>query len=598
MSKVETNHVTKNTNGTMANIQNTCNADVEVKAIVPDGGWGWVVCCSCLFGNITMGGIFMSYGILLPSLKENFHQGTVIISFIGSVMTGLAFLLGPLVAILTNRLGLRPVFMMGSILSGLALLASTFSFNAYILLLTYGVCGGLGLSLIMLPTNIGCNYYFDKKRALATGISKTGVTIGGFIFPPLIDLLLESFNWKVVVYVYSTIAFISCFFGALIRPLELKEVRKEGREIDENGVDTGQDYKNGGRRLTLGDIFTKEENEDACNIAADNFTSEPTSTIRRNSAFQQNSKLDQKSQRRSSLAQVHSFVEDNLQGPTELVFQPKTRRGSKIFLPALAKSNTFYDGSLNEKNDNPILASNGKQSLANENKPSMQRKYSVVNLVVFEKDSKRKNCFKKIIEFVDLTFWKNPAMLCLFLSRFFGNISMSTFYMYLPSILLEQDISLAQASIMLTVVNIVNTIFRVSFGALMDHPKINCLLLNSFTFVIGAVIVCIFPFFKSYSMLMVLGGINGAMLATYPVCLSIAIGQMVPTEKLPSVAGKLSFGMGIGSLIGPVLGGFIFDYSKNPMMLSFYNAAAYFLTAIFACASALLHRRSVKNDDH
>ena len=133
MSKIETNRVTKNTNGTMANIQNTCNADVEAKAIVPDGGWGWVVCCSCLFGNITMGGIFMSYGILLPSLKENFHQGTVIISFIGSVMTGLAFLLGPLVAILTNRLGLRPVFMMGSILSGLALLASTFSFNAYIL---------------------------------------------------------------------------------------------------------------------------------------------------------------------------------------------------------------------------------------------------------------------------------------------------------------------------------------------------------------------------------------------------------------------------------------------------------------------------------
>ena len=207
----------------------------KVKTVVPDGGWGWVVCCSCLFGNMTMGGIFMSFGILLPSLKENFHQGTVIISFIGSIMVGLAFGIGPIIAILTNRLGLRLVFMMGSIFTAISLIASTFSTDAYFLFLTYGICGGLGLSLIMLPTNIGCNYYFDKKRALATGISKTGVTIGGFIFPPMIDYLLENFNWKVVIYVYSGFAFIGCFFGALIKPLELIEVRegKQGAEDEE-----------------------------------------------------------------------------------------------------------------------------------------------------------------------------------------------------------------------------------------------------------------------------------------------------------------------------------------------------------------------------
>ena len=97
---------------------------------------------------------------------------------------------------------------------------------------------------------------------------------------------------------------------------------------------------------------------------------------------------------------------------------------------------------------------------------------------------------------------------------------------------------------------------------------------------------------------MVLGGINGAMLATYPVCLSVALGQMLPTEKLASVAGKLSLGMGLGSLVGPVLGGFIFDYTKNAKMISFYNASAYFLTSIFACLSAFIHKRSLKNDSN
>ena len=233
-----------------------------------------------------------------------------------------------------------------------------------------------------------------------------------------------------------------------------------------------------------------------------------------------------------------------------------------------------------------------------EDKPPLQRKYSVVNLKVFEEKSKEQRTSKKLVAFFDLTFWKNPAMICLLLSRFFGNISMSTFYMYLPSILLEKDISLAQASIMLTIVNIVNTIFRVSFGALMDHPKVNCLLLNGLTYIVGGVVVCLFPFFNSYTTLMILGGINGAMIATYPVCLSVALGQMVETEKLASVAGKLSVGMGFGSLVGPVLAGVIFDYSQNVMMISFYNASAYFLTSIFACMSALIHRKSLKQTNN
>ena len=582
------------TNGTVSKEKNSYQDNVELKTVVPDGGWGWVVCCSCLFGNMTMGGIFMSYGILLPNLKENFRQGTVIISFIGSVMTSLAFGIGPLVAILTNRFGLRTVFMTGSVLSSLALLASTFSTNSYVLLLTYGVCGGLGLALIMLPTNIGCNYYFDKKRALATGISKTGVTIGGFIFPPLIDLLLESYNWKVVVYVYSGIAFISCFFGAMIRPLELIAVRKKGDDENENGIDTSKHTKTYDKILSLRNSKKDHYGENEI-VSPDSDNSKKKKIPNTNSEWQDPTHFDQISQRRSSIVQMHEYIKENQQGPTELIFAPKQRRGSKVFLPALAKSNTFYDGSINDENNYTVPEAKENQSSTLENQTPMQRRYSTVNLEIFDEKPKEKHHSKKITEYFDLTFWKNPAMICLLLSRFFGNISMSTFYMYLPSILLEKDISMAQASIMLTVVNIVNTIFRVSFGALMDHPKINCLLLNGLTFILGGVAVCVFPFINNYSILMVLGGINGAMIATYPVCLSVALGQMLETDKLASVAGKLSVGMGLGSLVGPVFGGYIFDYTQNVKMISFYNASAYFLTSLFACMSALLHRRSLKH---
>jgi hypothetical protein len=35
--------------------------------------------------------------------------------------------------------------------------------------LTYGVFGGIGLSLVWMPTVTSPSYYFTKKRALATG---------------------------------------------------------------------------------------------------------------------------------------------------------------------------------------------------------------------------------------------------------------------------------------------------------------------------------------------------------------------------------------------------------------------------------------------
>ena len=96
--------------------------------------------------------MFTTFGSILPALKEYYGEGTAVISFVGSVLTGLSLVSGPLASALVDRLGLRAVFMIGSILCGTSLIASTFSPNAYILILTYGVLGGIGLGLIILPS--------------------------------------------------------------------------------------------------------------------------------------------------------------------------------------------------------------------------------------------------------------------------------------------------------------------------------------------------------------------------------------------------------------------------------------------------------------
>ena len=184
----------------------------KVKVAVPDGGWGWIVCISCLFGNFSTGGPVLCYGIILPALKEYYKEGVFIISLVGSVLSSLGFAVGPVAAILTNRFGLRLVYIFGSLLFSVSLVSATFVHDPYLLLLFYGVFAGIGCGLQLMPSTIGCNYYFEKKRAFANGIAKTGISLSVFIYPPMTDYILSHYDWKIAVYVYAGILLISCLF--------------------------------------------------------------------------------------------------------------------------------------------------------------------------------------------------------------------------------------------------------------------------------------------------------------------------------------------------------------------------------------------------
>ena len=185
---------------------------------------------------------------------------------------------GPIVGGLTNKFGLRKICISGSIIATIGLLLSTLSPNVSILMITLGAIGGLGAGAINLPANIAVGYYFETKRALATGISQCGSGVGQFVFAPLATLVLTSSfqkmdneieeelvknittplittitndtnkniseqcvpgndidaipGWKVHIYIIAGLIFLCSFFGALLLDL------KEEEFVDEDGKKT------------------------------------------------------------------------------------------------------------------------------------------------------------------------------------------------------------------------------------------------------------------------------------------------------------------------------------------------------------------------
>ena len=87
----------------------------------------------------------------------------------GSLLCGTYMLSGPLVGGLVNRFGCRSVCMVGAVVAWAAISLSTLSPTPAVLMLTYGVLGGFGLGLIYLPAIVCVGFYFESRRALATG---------------------------------------------------------------------------------------------------------------------------------------------------------------------------------------------------------------------------------------------------------------------------------------------------------------------------------------------------------------------------------------------------------------------------------------------
>ena len=54
-----------------------------------------------------------------------------------------------------------------------------------------------------LPAVVGCGYYFEKKRAIATGIAVCGTGIGTFAMAPFAKFLLFHLDWKNTHYVFG-----------------------------------------------------------------------------------------------------------------------------------------------------------------------------------------------------------------------------------------------------------------------------------------------------------------------------------------------------------------------------------------------------------
>uniref|UniRef100_A0A158R4J8 MFS domain-containing protein n=1 Tax=Syphacia muris TaxID=451379 RepID=A0A158R4J8_9BILA len=186
----------------------------------PDGGYGWVIVFVSFMIHFICDGISFSFGIIFSQIQEYFRTTTTMSGIIASIFLSLPLLLGPVAGVLTDIYDCKKVTIAGGLIAALGAFVSYFAWNKWQFLFTFGVIVSLGLCLCFNTAIVAVTYYFEKKRALATGIAVCGSGAGAAVFALFIEQLFTSFGWRITLLFIGMLLLLLVGCGLLIKDLE------------------------------------------------------------------------------------------------------------------------------------------------------------------------------------------------------------------------------------------------------------------------------------------------------------------------------------------------------------------------------------------
>jgi len=211
-------------------MNNTNEIDSATGTDQLDSWKGWVA-VGCAFASMFICfGITYSFGAFFQSMSEEFQVGRSATSAVFSITTFIFFIGGMFSGSALDRIGPKPVLIVGGLSMGLGLYLTSLVNSIWIGYVTYGLGVGIGVSCGYVPMVAVVGAWFEKKRAAATGLAVTGVGFGTLLMVPWAASLISSYGWRktyVIFGILSLIILVACGFITPRPPAILGEVAKK-----------------------------------------------------------------------------------------------------------------------------------------------------------------------------------------------------------------------------------------------------------------------------------------------------------------------------------------------------------------------------------
>lgn len=193
-------------------------------------GWRQVGVCFTML--MCSGMIASTYSLVAVPLEEAFSTTRMEVMLSMTVYSAVGALLMPLVGTLMDRFSVRALMLLGAVLlgTGYAAISLAGSMNHVLVIFALFIAPA-NILLGPLAATVVLSRWFEEKRGRAMGIAIAGVAAGGFIFPQIINGLLETFPWR------EALRWLGLIIAVLTVPAALMAVNSpEERGLNPDGA--------------------------------------------------------------------------------------------------------------------------------------------------------------------------------------------------------------------------------------------------------------------------------------------------------------------------------------------------------------------------
>ncbi|TFK84966.1 MFS general substrate transporter [Polyporus arcularius HHB13444] len=195
-------------------------ANVQELAPVDHGFGAWSFCACGFIAEMFIWGFLFSYGIFQDYYTTHppFNTASqVAVAAVGTVGLGIQYGEVLFLSMMFRRYPeyMKTAMWCGLLLYFICLFCSSFATQVWQLILLQGVGLGLSGGVVYLPTMILLPQWFSKRRGLAGGIIFAGTGVGGFVFPFMLNAMLNNLGlrwtlriWAIMTCTATGIAFL------------------------------------------------------------------------------------------------------------------------------------------------------------------------------------------------------------------------------------------------------------------------------------------------------------------------------------------------------------------------------------------------------
>ncbi|KAH6984019.1 putative MFS monocarboxylate transporter [Ilyonectria destructans] len=209
----------------------------------PEGGLdAWLVVFGASMGSLAALGITNTIAVfqLYVSTHQLSQYSEGSIGWIFSLYTFLAFFCGVYIGPVFDKFGPRWLVLAGSVCIGGSLMLLSVCKEYWHFLIVFGICNGIGCSLLFTPCIAAVGHSFRARRGLATGIASAGGSLGGVIFPLMLQRLFAEpslgWGWGVRILGFLCIGLLAvanCFVRSRLPPSKNASIHPDIRIFKE-----------------------------------------------------------------------------------------------------------------------------------------------------------------------------------------------------------------------------------------------------------------------------------------------------------------------------------------------------------------------------